>query len=151
MQNTEIDFIVKDTLAALAFYEQVFEVERIEVGDFVVGQNSVIMSIHGVHFHMLDENPDFQLLAPTQDSYIPIWFNITVTDIEKTLQQAVDAGAVLIQAVQHMPAMGIKNAMFKDPFGYMWLLHQVIEVVDYETRAQLLEQQGFQRKPTQNK
>ncbi|WP_433847031.1 VOC family protein [Acinetobacter proteolyticus] len=146
MQSTEIDFIVKDTITALAFYERVFEVEKIEVGDFVLGQNCVIMSIHGVHFHMLDENPDFQLLAPTQESYIPIWFNITVTDIEKTLQQAVDVGAAVIQAVQDMPKMGIKNAMFKDPFGYMWLLHQVLEVVDYETRAQLLEQQGFQRK-----
>lgn len=139
MQSTEIDFIVKDTMVALAFYERVFEVERIEVGDFVVGQNSVIISIHGVHF---------QMLAPTPDSYIPIWFNITVTDIVETLQKAVDAGAVVIQAVQHMPKMGIKNAMFKDPFGYMWLLHQVLEVVDYETRAQLLEQQGFQRKST---
>lgn len=74
-----------------------------------------------------------------------MWFNITVEDIHTTFQQALDAGATQIQAVQHLPDMGIQNAIFKDPFGYVWLLHQVLEVVDAETRAHLLEQQGFQR------
>ncbi|TCM67072.1 putative glyoxalase superfamily protein PhnB [Acinetobacter calcoaceticus] len=145
MQNVEIDFIVKDSLQALAFYQQIFAVEPVEVGDFILGQNSVIMKIYDTRFHMLDENLDFNLKAPTTDAYLPFWFNVTVPDIELVYAKALAAGAQGIQAIQEMTDMGIKNAMFKDPFGYVWLLHQVIKEVSYETRAQLLEAKGFTR------
>ncbi len=145
MSQVEIDFIVKDVLQALQFYEQVFEVERVEVGDFVVGENSVIMKIYGTAFHLLDENPNFQLIAPTPETYIPIWFNVTVPHIETVFNKALAAGATAIQPITEMPDMGLKNAMFKDPFGYMWLLHEVLEVVSYEDRARILEKKGFTR------
>lgn len=37
--------------------------------------------------------------------------------------------------------MGVSNAMFKDPFGYMWLLHQMHSVVSHEERVRILEEQ----------
>ena len=56
MRDIEIDFVVKDSLAALKCYERIFDVERIEVTDLKTGENEVVFSIHGTKFHLLDEN-----------------------------------------------------------------------------------------------
>lgn len=145
MHNSEINIVVKNSLDSLSFYENIFCIERIEVGDFILGQNEVTIKINELYLRLLDENPDFNMLAPQNDTYIPFWFNITVNNIEQTYNQALNLGCTKIQDVNHMPEMGIKNAMFKDPYSYTWLLHEVIEIIDYETRVELLEKQGFKR------
>ena len=38
MRDIEIDFVVKDSLAALKCYERIFDVERIEVTDLKTGK-----------------------------------------------------------------------------------------------------------------
>ena len=40
-----------------------------------------------------------------------------------------------------MPDYGITNAMFVDSFGYMWMLHQLHEVVSHEERLRLWEEE----------
>lgn len=61
MTGVEIDMIVTDSKKALELYEKIFDVERVEVTDFPKGENEVIFSLYGVRFHMLDENPEFEL------------------------------------------------------------------------------------------
>jgi PhnB protein len=146
MLGVEIDLVVPDSLEALHWLEGVFEVERIEVSDFVKGQNEVVFSIYGTRFHLLDENPPYHLFAPKPDTPKTSWFNVTVPDIKETYQKVMTKGGKQIQAVTEMPEMGIANAMFEDPFGYIWMLHQINKVVDHEERTRILEQQGFQRK-----
>lgn len=145
MHISEVNFVVKNALTSLDFYQKVFEVEEVEVGDFILGQNEVAIRVDNLYFRILDENPDFQMFAPTEESSVHSWFNIIVSDIEYSYAQAVAEGAKEIQAVKELPEMGIKNAVFKDPFGYVWLLHEVVQEIDYDTRVQILEQQGFQR------
>ena len=146
MQNLEVDMIVKDSLEALLLYESIFEVERLEIGDFVKGQNGAVFAIYGTRFHLLDENPDFHMFAPKEGDYIPIWFNIVVPDIKASFENAIEKGCVQISPINDMPAMGAKNAMFKDPFGYIWMLHQIDREVSFEERCKILESQGFKRK-----
>ncbi|WP_417397380.1 hypothetical protein [Halobacillus campisalis] len=62
MVGVEIDMVVKDSLKALELYEEIFEIERVEVSDFPRGKNEVIFTLYGVHFHMLDENPEFHFV-----------------------------------------------------------------------------------------
>ena len=78
MVGVEIDFVVKDCLKALELYEQIFPVERIEVTNFERGLNEVVFSLYGVRFHMLDENPEYQLIAPKPDDPKTMWLNILV-------------------------------------------------------------------------
>ncbi len=146
LSGLEIDMVVKDSLAALELYESVFEVERIEVGDFIVGQNEVILKIHGTRFHLLDENEQFELFAPKPNDRLPIWFNIIVSDINKSFDNAVANGFSVIQPLTEMPEMGIKNAMLVDTFGYVWLLHQIDKEVSFEERTRMFEEQGFERR-----
>ena len=140
MIGTEIDFVVQDSLKALELYEKIFEIERIEVTDFPKGENEVIFSLYNVRFHMLDENPDFEMIAPKPGDPKPMWFNIMVPEIEKTLSKAINEGCTQIQPVTEMKEMGVSNAIFIDPFGYLWMLHQVHEEVSFEERKRIWEE-----------
>ena len=62
MVGVEIDMIVSDSLKALALYEKFFDIEPLEVTDFPRGENEVVFSLYGVRFHMLDENPQFEMM-----------------------------------------------------------------------------------------
>jgi len=137
MNGVEIDFIVSDSLAALKLYEEIFDVERIEVSDLPKGENEVVFSIYDTHFHMLDENPEFQLFAPKSDHPITMWINVTVPDIQATFSRAMKNDCIETQGVVELPNYGVSNASFVDPYGYHWMLHQVHRVVSHEDRIQL--------------
>lgn len=139
MRDIEIDFVVKDSLAALKCYERIFDVERIEVTDLKTGENEVVFSIHGTKFHLLDENPAFHLKAPESGRPISMWINVTVPDIKGTYKKAIEAGCVEVQPVVELAGYSVSNASFMDPYGYHWMLHQVHEVVSLEERLKLWE------------
>ena len=83
MTGVEIDFVVTDSLQALALYETIFEVERVEVTSFPKGQNEAVFTIYGVRFLMLDKNPEFQLVAPKPGAPQSMWLNVLVPDIQR--------------------------------------------------------------------
>jgi Uncharacterized protein conserved in bacteria len=144
LTGAEIDFVVTDSLKALALYETIFDVKRVEVTDFPKGENEVIFTLYGARFHMLDENPKFSLNAPNPDEPRSVWFNILVPDVQSTFTKAINAGCTEIQAVTDMPEYGISNAIFSDPFGYQWMLHQIHKEVSFEERTKLWEEKRDQ-------
>ena len=134
--GVEFDFVVKDSIEALELYEQIFEVERIEVTDFPRGENEAIFTIYGFHFHMLDENLKFHLYAPQPDSSMSSWINVTVPNINETYEKALELGCEEIQPVTKIEEMGLSNAILRDPNGYVWMLHEIHREV---TRDELME------------
>ncbi len=140
MAGVEIDMIVTDSLKALELYEKIFDIEHIEVTDFPKGENEVVFSLYGVRFHMLDENPQFEMIAPKPRDPKPIWFNIMVPDIAETYSRAINEGCIEVQPITEMADYGVSNAMFNDAFGYLWMLHQVHKEVSFEERTRLWEE-----------
>lgn len=136
MGNVEIDFVVKDSLQAIELYEKIFDLEDVQVTDFPQGQNEVLFTLYDVHFHMLDENPEFQLFAPKPEDPKTMWVNVTVPDIQSAYNKALEAGCQEIQAVTEIPDFGVSNAMFMNPFGYIWLLHQVHKEMSFDEMKQ---------------
>jgi len=138
--GVEIDMIVPNSLEALEIYEKIFDVERIEVTDFDQGENEVVFSLYGVRFHLLDENPQFEMIAPKPDDPKPIWFNVMVPDINKTYTKALSESCTEVQPITEMPDYGVSNAMFSDKFGYFWMLHQVHKEVSFDERKHIWEE-----------
>lgn len=134
MTGVEIDFITRDSLAALELYESIFEVERIEVTSMPTGSNEAVFSIYGVRFHMLDANEEYGMVAPEPGKPMPMWFNVLVPDIAATHTKAMEAGCTEIQPVTEIEAFGVSNSMFADGFGYTWMLHQIHRIVSFEER-----------------
>lgn len=50
--GTEIDFIVSDSLKALALYKEIFEVHVVEATKYPVGRNEVVFNLYDTRFHM---------------------------------------------------------------------------------------------------
>lgn len=139
LTGVEIDMVVTDSLKALELYESIFSIERVEVTDFPRGENEVVFTLYGVRFHLLDENPQFFLQAPRPGDPKPIWFNIVVPDINATFAQAINAGCIEVQPVTACHDYGVSNAMFRDVFGHLWMLHQIHREVSLEERQRLWE------------
>ncbi|WP_042476164.1 VOC family protein [Bacillus ndiopicus] len=142
MVGVEIDMVVTDSLKALVLYEKIFDIERVEVTDFPPGKNEAVFKLYDVRFHLLDENPEYKMIAPKPDDPKPIWFNILVPNIAETYEKAMKAGCKEVQAVTEMSDFGISNAMFSDQFGYLWMLHELHRVVSFEERVQMLGEEG---------
>ncbi|WP_138417336.1 VOC family protein [Aquibacillus sediminis] len=140
MVGVEIDMVVKDSLKALELYENIFDTERVEVSNLPHGENEAVFTLYDVRFHLLDENPAFHLIAPTIDDPKTSWVNVTVPDIKGTYTKAMEVGCTEVQAVTEIPDYGVTNAIFMDPFGYIWMLHQVHKEVSHEERIKLWEE-----------
>ncbi|MGI5911035.1 MAG: VOC family protein [Syntrophomonadaceae bacterium] len=139
MMGIEIDMVVSDSLEALSLYEKIFNAERVEVTAYKKGRNEAVFNMYGIRFHMLDENPDFMLVAPKPTDPISMWCNIMVPDIREIFSKALDAGCTEIQPITELNEFGVINAIFTDPFGYMWMLHQIVREVSFEERCRLME------------
>jgi uncharacterized glyoxalase superfamily protein PhnB len=129
MACVEIDFVVPDALAAFETYSRVFGAEAVEKTSLERGFNEVIFTILGTRFHMLDENPAVFLVAPKEGQGGFLWFNLVVDDINAVFEKATGAGFTTILEIQEVPLsslpFGSKTSMQKDPWGYIWQLHQI--------------------------
>jgi PhnB protein len=102
--------------------------------------SEVVFTIYGSRFHILDENEAHMLIAPKVGDPKPMWINVAVPDIQKTFDAAMAVGCAQISPVTEMPNMGVKNAIFADDFGYIWMLHQIDRIVSHEERMEMFKQ-----------
>jgi len=58
--------------------------------------------------------------------------NVLVPDIKDTYSKAIASGCKEIQSVTSLPDFGVSNVVFSDPFGYVWMLHQMHREVSFE-------------------
>ncbi|MCL2462138.1 MAG: VOC family protein [Defluviitaleaceae bacterium] len=125
MPGVEINFVVSDCIAALPMYEIIFEIQDAEATDVRKGGNEAVFTIYGAKFRMLDENEEFNRYAPKKrGNPLPIWISVTVPDIAAALERAVSVGCAVIQPVADIAESGAKNAIFSDPFNYVWLIRE---------------------------
>lgn len=125
MKKAEINMVATNSKEALELYKQIFELENVTETNIEIGQNEVTFSLYGMNFHILDENKDFSLIAPSKMQETSSWFDITVENINETFEKAINLGCEVIMPVAFLDTHNLYHGMFKDAFGYVWLLHQV--------------------------
>ncbi len=139
-QGVEIDMIIKDSLSAFKLYKKVFKAEKIEATNYEKGLNEVVFTMLNTRFHLLDENKEYQMHAPSKNKPNTMWCNLLVEDINKTYKKAVEEGFIIIQPLTELKEFGVINAIIADPFGYHWMLHQIVKDVSFEERTKILEE-----------
>ena len=139
MTGIELNMVITDSLAALQLYQKVFGAEPVEVTNYSKGFNEVVFTIQNNRFHLLDENPTYGLAAPTDDHIQTMWVNIVVPDIIEVYNNAIEAGFKILQQLTEQEAFGVKNAVLADPYGYIWMLHEVVREVSFAERCQIME------------
>jgi uncharacterized glyoxalase superfamily protein PhnB len=130
---------VHDVLKAFELYEKVFGAKVVEKTAFDRGMNECVFTIYDFRFHILDESPENCLNAPKEGGSSSIWFNILDEAIQPVYDKALELGFTVIMPLQNMPDHGVQNAMVQDPFGIVWMIHQIDRIVSFEDRVKLAE------------
>jgi PhnB protein len=132
--------IIEDSLFAFKTYEKVFKAEKIEATSYEKGLNEVVFTIMDTRFHMLDENKEYGIYAPIKDKTNSMWCNLLVEDIEDIFNKSKEEKFEIIQPLTELEDFGVINAVISDPFGYQWMLHQIVKEVSFEERCKIIEE-----------
>ena len=124
---------VHDCAAAIEFYQRAFGAEetgpRFTATDGRVGHAEV--SIGGSRIFISDEYPEVGALSPKRLGGSHAALHLRVADVDGAARRLVDAGATVLHEVADQ-ADGERRGTFLDPFGYRWMLGQLVEAPSKE-------------------
>jgi PhnB protein len=112
---------VHDCAGAIEFYKKAFD--AVEVGERYPWEGKIghaEVTIGGALIMLADEFPNHNA-SPRQLGGTPVILHLSVTDVDATTAQAVDAGADLLRAPEDQPYGRISK--LRDPFGHVWMLN----------------------------
>ncbi|HZN84131.1 MAG TPA: VOC family protein [Mycobacterium sp.] len=134
---------VGDGAAAIDFYVKAFG--AVELGR-VPGPDGKLMhaalQINGSTVLLNDDFPEYndgKSSTPTALGGTPVTIHLTVTDVDSKFQQAVDAGATVVSALEDQ-FWGDRYGVLRDPFGHHWSLGQPVREVSPEEIAEAMKQ-----------
>ena len=112
---------VKDAAAAIDFYRAAFD--AVEDARFVAPSGHVVgeMSIDGLRFFVVDENPDAFNVSPSSVGATTVRINLIVDDPDAVAARAIAAGGTEIFPVTDQP-YGLRQGRVADPDGHHWLI-----------------------------
>lgn len=135
--------VVGDGAAAIDFYVKAFD--AVELGR-VPGPDGRLMhaalQINGSTVMLNDDFPEYndgKSSTPIALGGTPVTIHLTVTDVDAKFQQAIDAGATVIAALEDQ-FWGDRYGVLRDPFGHHWSLGQPVREVSPEEIAEAMKQ-----------
>jgi PhnB protein len=135
--------VVGDGAAAIDFYVKAFD--AVELGR-VPGPDGRLMhaalQINGSTVMLNDDFPEYndgKSSTPTALGGTPVTIHLTVTDVDSKFQQAIDAGATVVAALEDQ-FWGDRYGVLADPFGHHWSLGQPVREVSPEEIAEAMKQ-----------
>jgi len=114
---------VRDTAAAIAFYERAFgarEIARLPQLDGRIGHAEI--RIGEAPIFISDEFPEIGVLSPQSLGGSPVMIVLDVADVDALFDRAVAAGATVDRAVADQFGGAHRNGKLSDPFGHRWML-----------------------------
>jgi PhnB protein len=135
--------VVSDGAAAIDFYVKAFN--AVELGR-VPGPDGRLMhaalQINGSAVMLNDDFPEYndgKSSTPSALGGTPVTIHLTVTDVDSKFQQAIDAGATVVSALDDQ-FWGDRYGVLRDPFGHHWSLGQPVREVSPEEIAEAMKQ-----------
>ncbi len=125
---------VDDAAAAIDFYVKAFD--AVEHGRVPGPDGKLIHASLGINGSSVMLNDDFpemsdgKSMTPTALGGTPVTIHLVVTDVEKKFQQAVDAGATVVQPLDDQ-FWGDRYGVLQDPFGHQWSMGQPVREVSH--------------------
>lgn len=119
--------IVRDAVAAIAFYRRVFgATESLRLTDPDGKVVHAELAIGGASLMVGEETPDAGNRAPVAAGDSPVHVHLYVADVDAVAARAVEAGArVLIPVADQF--YGDRAGRLLDPFGHVWVVATRLE------------------------
>jgi len=124
MIGVKINFVVTDCQQALEMYRHIFDIQHESVTNDEHGANEAEFTMYGTKFHILDGTPKCKTVESNPSAPGFIWIDITVPDIKDIYKKAMAAGCQELQSPTELEGLCVTNAVFADPFGFVWMLQQ---------------------------
>lgn len=137
-EGLAIAYVVQDVALSLETYAGIFPIDILSQA---ADHSEAVFTLFSTRFQIFAENEIEGLMGPGEGEGMPFWFNLVVPDLQAVWEKAMAIDCQTIQAPIHMEQMGITNAMFADSEGYVWMLHEIHEVVSFEDRVDYFEQE----------
>ncbi|MDT5130834.1 MAG: PhnB protein, partial [Mycobacterium sp.] len=124
--------IVGGAAAAIDFYVSAFN--AVELGRVPGPDGRLIhaaVQINGSTVLLNDDFPEMQdgkSMTPIALGGTPVTIHLTVVDVDVRFQQAIDAGATVVMALEDQ-FWGDRYGVLRDPFGHHWSMGQPVREV----------------------
>jgi PhnB protein len=112
---------LRDAPRAIEFYQRAFGAKEVSRVTTPEGRVVAMLAIGDAEFGVVDENPEAGNLSPATLGGTSVRISLYVADPDAVAQQAIDAGAELLFAVEDQP-YGMRQGRVRDPFGHHWLI-----------------------------
>ena len=136
--------VVDDAAAAIDFYVKAFD--AVEYGRVPGPDGKLIhaaLNINGFMVMLNDDFPEYndgKSSTPIALGGTPVTIHLTVTNVDSKFQQAIDAGATVVQPLEDQ-FWGDRYGVLRDPFGHQWSLGQPVREVSPEEIAAAMQSQ----------
>jgi PhnB protein len=135
---------VSDGAAAIDFYVKAFDAEELGRVPGPDGKKlfHAALRINGSLVMLNDDFPEMnegKSATPEALGGSPVTIHLTVTDVDKKFQKAVDAGATVVMPLDDM-FWGDRYGELRDPFGHLWSMGQPVREVSPEEIEQAVKQ-----------
>jgi PhnB protein len=123
---------VHSTAEAIDFYARAFDAKelfRLTEPSGRIGHAEI--KIGPATLMLADEFPEHDVRGPRSLGGTTFSIHLHVADVDRAFQQAVSAGAAVIQPLQNH-FYGERSGKVRDPFGHEWLLGGHLETVTPE-------------------
>jgi PhnB protein len=135
--------VVDDAAAAIDFYVKAFD--AVEYGRVPGPDGKLIhaaLNINGFMVMLNDDFPEYndgKSSTPIALGGTPVTIHLTVTNVDSKFQQAIDAGATVLQPLEDQ-FWGDRFGVLRDPFGHQWSLGQPVREVSPEEIQEAMKQ-----------
>lgn len=122
--------IVHDAERAIAFYTSVFGAREVWRVMHWHRNGHTILRIGRSEIVVLDEFPEAGIQGPESATIGPAAprLLIEIEDVDAVIGRAVAAGATVLRSTENQ-WWGVRSGVIRDPFGYRWSIHSVVEAI----------------------
>ena len=128
--------VVRNAAAAIDFYTSVFGATEVWRLMHYHRIGHAVLRIGTSEFAILDEFPEAGISGPqTSETEMTTprgpRLMLQVPDVDAVLNTALAAGASLVRPAADQ-WWGVRSGAIRDPFGYQWSVHSIVELISIE-------------------
>jgi PhnB protein len=112
---------VRNAAQAIEFYTKAFGAKEVSRLTTPTGQIVAEMSIEGLTFFVVDENPKAFNYSPKALGGTTVRVSLIVDDPDAAAERALAAGATEVFPMADQP-YGMRQGRVEDPYGHHWLI-----------------------------
>jgi PhnB protein len=125
--------VVRDARRAIGFYSQVFGASEVWRVDHFGRIGHAVLRIGHSEIIVLDEFPEADIVGPESE---PVGKSaprllLEIPEVDAVLERAAEAGAEILKPAENQ-WWGVRSGSIRDPFGYRWNIHSIVETITEE-------------------